>query len=89
MRAISFILCLLLVGCATRSVVNLPTPINCAVLSIPEKVKLPIAELTKDSSSDVVTGAYIKTVRILIIDNNDLRTRMQEQSRLAYRLRQN
>lgn len=77
MRFISLILCVFLAACASQpQIVLTPIPTKGARASAPEKVILPISKLTRDSVNQEIVEAYIRTVRLLILDNNDCRARL-------------
>jgi hypothetical protein len=67
---------LLLAGCATTKLVKVPIPIQCPVPQIPEKVLLPIKNLSDKSTAQEVGKAYIESIQLLIIDDLDLRQRL-------------
>lgn len=67
---------LLITSCATQPIAKVIVPLDSPVPQVPEKVILPLSTLTSNSSPSSVIKAYIATTRLLIIDNTDLRARL-------------
>lgn len=60
---------LLLLGCATTGAlpqkINFPIIVPEPRINIPAKPRLPIADLNKDSSPDVVIKSYVASLKIM------------------------
>lgn len=76
MRVISIFLFLSLISCSKSPYIYLPTPVKYPSINIPEKMDLPINNISEMDNPKEIIEAYVQTVRLLIIDNSDLRDRL-------------